>query len=165
VFVSVVGSSGTFTGVSRFLKRRNPAIRCYVVEPRNAAILSGRRRVAGRHKLQGLGYMEVPQLFDPSLADGYLTVTDAEAVRTARQLAKVEGILGGFTSGGNVAAAVRIAREATRPLTIATVITDSGLKYLSTDLYPVPVREPGAQRTRRARAPGRPSTAPPSSRR
>ena len=137
-FVSVVGSSGTFTGVSRFLKRKNPAIRCYVAEPKNAAILSGRRRVAGRHKLQGLGYMETPQLYDPSLADGYLTVTDAEAVRTARRLAKLEGILCGFTSGANVAAALRIARASDRPLTIVTVITDSGLKYLSTDLYPVP---------------------------
>ena len=140
VFVSVVGSAGTFVGVSRFLKRRNPAVRCYVVEPKNAAVLSGRRKVPGRHKLQGLGYMEVPQLFDRSLADGYLTVTDAEAVRTARALARQEGILCGFTSGGNVAAALRLAREATRPLTIATVITDSGLKYLSTDLFPDPAR-------------------------
>ena len=140
VFVSVVGSSGTFTGVSRFLKRRNPAVRCYVVEPKNAAVLAGRRTVPGRHKLQGLGYMEVPQLFDRSLVDGYLTVTDAEAVRTARALARREGVLCGFTSGGNVAAALRLAREATRPLTIATVITDSGLKYLSTDLFPDPAR-------------------------
>ena len=129
VFVSVVGSAGTFVGVSRFLKRRHPAVRCYVVEPKNAAVLAGRRKVPGRHKLQGLGYMEVPQLFDRSLADGYLTVTDAEAVRTARALARREGVLCGFTSGGNVAAALRLAREATRPLTIATVITDSGLKY------------------------------------
>jgi len=138
VFVSVVGSSGTFTGVSRFLKRKKPSMKCYVVEPKNAAILSGKRRVAGHHKLQGLGYMEVPQLFDRSLVDGYLTVTDADAVRTARDLAKREGILCGFTSGGNVAAALRIARNAKRPLTIATVITDSGLKYLSTDLFPIP---------------------------
>ena len=137
-FVSVVGSAGTFVGVSRFLKRKDPAIKCYVAEPRNAAVLSGRRRVAGRHKLQGLGYMEIPQLYDASLVDGFLTVTDAEAVRTARQLARQEGILCGFTSGGNVAAALRIARSAKRPLTIATVITDSGLKYLSTDLFPAP---------------------------
>jgi len=138
VFVSVVGSSGTFTGVARYLKRRQPAIRCYVVEPRNAAVLSGRRKRPGRHKLQGLGYMEVPQLFDATLADGYLTVTDAEAVRTARALASKEGILAGFTSGANVAAALRLARQARAPLTIATVITDSGLKYLSTDLFPDP---------------------------
>lgn len=137
-FVSVVGSAGTFVGVSRFLKRKNSAIKCYVAEPRNAAVLSGRRRVAGRHKLQGLGYMEIPQLYDSSLVDGFLTVTDAEAVRTARQLARQEGILCGFTSGGNVAAALRLARQSKRPLTIATVITDSGLKYLSTDLFPVP---------------------------
>lgn len=139
VFVSVVGSSGTFTGVSRFLKRRHPGIRCIVAEPKNAAVLSGRRKVPGRHRLQGLGYMEVPQLFDRELVDGYMTVTDAAAIRTARRLAREEGILAGFTSGANVAAALALARAATRPMTIATVICDSGLKYLSTDLFPDPV--------------------------
>jgi len=138
VFVSVVGSSGTFTGVSRYLKRKRPAVRCVVAEPKNAAVLAGRRKVPGRHKLQGLGYMEVPQLFDRSLADGYVTVTDAAAVRTARRLAREEGILAGFTSGANVAAALAIARASKRPITVATVICDSGLKYLSTDLFPDP---------------------------
>ena len=136
VFVSVVGSSGTFTGVARYLKRRNPHIRCLVAEPKNAALLSGKCKVPGRHKLQGLGYVEVPPQFDRSLVDGYLTVTDAAATRTARRLAREEGVLAGFTSGANVAAALAVARTATRPLTIATVICDTGLKYFSTELYP-----------------------------
>ena len=138
VFVSVVGSSGTFTGVARFLKRRRPEIRCLVVEPRNAALLAGRCRIPGKHKLQGLGYLEVPPLFDRSLADGFMTVTDTVAMRTARRLARDEGILAGFTSGANVAAALAVARRTTRPLTIATVICDNGLKYLSTGLFPDP---------------------------
>jgi cysteine synthase len=135
VFVSMVGSSGTFTGVSRYLRRRNPKVRCVVVEPVAAAILSGKRRKPGRHKLQGVGYMEVPQLYDPSLVDEFVSIGDAEAMRTARKLAKTEGILAGFTSGANVAAALRIARRSRRAATIVTVVTDSGLKYFSTDLF------------------------------
>lgn len=135
VFVSVVGSAGTFVGVSRYLKKRNPAVKCYVVEPSNAAILSGRRRTPGRHRLQGVGYMEIPDLWEPELADGFLSVSDAEATRTARLLATKEGILAGYTSGANVAAALRLARASARALNIVTIITDSGLKYLSSDLY------------------------------
>jgi cysteine synthase A len=135
VFVSMVGSSGTFTGVSRYLKERNPKVRCVVVEPVAASILSGRRKKPGRHKLQGVGYMEIPQLYEPALVDEFISIGDAEAMRTARKLAKTEGILAGFTSGANVAAAVRIAKRSKKALTIVTVITDSGLKYFSTDLF------------------------------
>lgn len=134
-FVSVVGSAGTFVGVSRYLKRRNPAIKCYVVEPRNAAILSGRRRRPGKHRLQGVGYRKIPDLWQPELADGFFSVGDGEAARTARLLARKEGIFAGYTTGANVAAAIRLAKATPRPLTIVTIITDSGLKYLSTDLY------------------------------
>ncbi len=134
-FVSMVGSSGTFTGVSRYLKKQNPKVKCVVVEPVAASILSGKRKHPGRHKLQGVGYMEIPQLYEPALVDEFISIGDAEAMRTARKLAKTEGILAGFTSGANVAAALRIAKRSKTPLTIATVITDSGLKYFSTDLY------------------------------
>jgi cysteine synthase len=135
VFVSMVGSSGTFTGVSRYLKKKNPKIRCVVVEPTAASILSGKRKHPGRHKLQGVGYMEVPQLYDPSLADEFVSIGDVEAMRTARAMARREAILAGFTSGANVAAALRIAKRSRRALNIVTVATDSGLKYFSTDLY------------------------------
>ena len=135
VFVSVVGSSGTFTGVSRFLKKRNAAVRCVAVEPTNASILSGKRKTPGRHKLQGVGYMEVPQLYDRALVDEFVRIGDREAMETARRLGRTEGILAGYTSGANVAAALRIARASQRPVTVVTIITDSGLKYFSTDLY------------------------------
>ncbi|MDE3129499.1 MAG: cysteine synthase family protein [Gemmatimonadota bacterium] len=135
VFVSMVGSSGTFTGVSRYLKQKNPRVRCVVVEPTAASILSGRRKHPGRHKLQGVGYMEVPQLYDPSLVDEFISIGDAEAMRTARAMGRREGILAGFTSGANVAAALRVAKRSKRPLNVVTVATDSGLKYFSTDLY------------------------------
>ena len=135
VFVSVVGSSGTFTGVSRFLKKQNAAVRCVAVEPTNASILSGKRKTPGRHKLQGVGYMEVPQLYDRALVDEFVRIGDREAMETARRLGRTEGILAGYTSGANVAAALRIARASQRPVTVVTIITDSGLKYFSTDLY------------------------------
>lgn len=135
VFVSMVGSSGTFTGVSRYLKGRNPRVKCVVVEPVAASILSGKRKKPGRHKLQGVGYMEVPQLYDPTLVDEFISIGDAEAMKTARALAKTEGILAGFTSGANVAAARRIATRSKKALNIVTVVTDSGLKYFSTDLF------------------------------
>jgi len=135
VFVSVVGSSGSFTGVARYLKKKNPKVRAVVVEPAAAAILSGRKKGPGRHKLQGVGYMEVPQLYDPALVDEFISVTDAEAIRAARRLGATEGILAGFTSGANVAAALRVARRARKRLNIVTILTDSGLKYFSTELY------------------------------
>lgn len=135
-FVSVAGSSGTFTGTVRYLKGRNPRLKAYAVEPAKAAILSGKVKVPGRHRLQGVGYASLPDLWDPSLCDGYVQVTDAEAIRTARDLARREGIFCGFTSGANVAAALRLARRMPRGGRIATVICDSGLKYLSTDLFP-----------------------------
>ncbi len=111
VYVGVVGSSGSFTGIVRYLKRKNPKLRAVVVEPTAASILSGKRKKPGRHKLQGVGYMEVPQLYEPDLVDEFISIGDAEAMRTARKLAKTEGILAGFTTGANVAAALRIARR------------------------------------------------------
>ncbi|HEX8724502.1 MAG TPA: cysteine synthase family protein [Gemmatimonadaceae bacterium] len=135
VYVGVVGSSGSFTGIVRYLKQKNPKLRAVVVEPTAASILSGRRKKPGRHKLQGVGYMEVPQLYEPALVDEFISIGDAEAVRAARKLARTEGILAGFTTGANVAAALRIAKNATTPLTIVTILTDSGLKYFSTDLF------------------------------
>ncbi|HEU4989751.1 MAG TPA: cysteine synthase family protein [Gemmatimonadaceae bacterium] len=135
VYVGVVGSSGSFTGIVRYLKKKNPRLRAVVVEPTAASILSGRRKKPGRHKLQGVGYMEIPQLYDPGLVDEFISIGDAEAMRTARKLARSEGILAGFTTGANVAAALRIARRSKTPLNIVTILTDSGLKYFSTDLF------------------------------
>ena len=89
-----------------------------------------------RHKIQGTGYALIPEIWDPSLCDGYLTVTDAEAIRTARLLASREGILTGFSGGANVAASLKLAKRLSGQNMVVTVIPDTGLKYLSTDLFP-----------------------------
>ena len=86
-FVSVVGSAGTFMGVVRTLKRHNPRLKAWAVEPLKAAILSGKVRNPGRHRLQGVGYAEIPALWDASFCDGFIQVTDREATETARALA------------------------------------------------------------------------------
>jgi cysteine synthase A len=136
-FVALIGTSGTFVGVSRGLKAHKAAVKCYAVEPASAPILSGKPVESTKHKLQGTGYAFVPQLWDPQLCDGYLAVTDAEAIRTARELGRTEGVLGGFSAGANVAAAFKLARTigSEKKETIVTIIPDTGLKYLSTDLY------------------------------
>lgn len=134
-FVALVGTAGTFVGISRALKSHKPEVKCYAVEPASAPILSGRPVRSTKHKLQGTGYAFVPQLWDANLCDGYLGVTDAEAVRTARELGRTEGILGGFSGGANVAAAFKLAGTIGTEETIVTIIPDTGLKYLSTDLY------------------------------
>ncbi len=136
LFTSVTGSAGMFTGVVSYLKKRKPSVQAFAAEPLKAAILSGKVKKPGRHKLQGVGYANVPALFDPAICDGYLQITDREAAQTARELAAKEGIFGGYTSGANVAAALRLARDARKGQLIVTIVCDSGLKYLSTDLYP-----------------------------
>ncbi len=135
-FVAMVGTGGTFLGVARALKRRRPEIRTYAVEPAEAAFLAGGPVTGGTHKLQGAGYALRPPLWDDALCDGYLAVTDEEAVEAARELARREAVLAGFSTGANVAAALRLAREATPGTVIVTLASDSGMKYLSTDLYP-----------------------------
>ncbi len=134
-FVAIAGTGGTFVGTSRALKKHNPAVMCFVVEPAGAPVLAGRRVTAPKHKIQGTGYALVPEIWDPALCDGYLTVTDAEAIRTARMLARREGILSGFSGGANVAAALKLAKRLSATETIVTLIPDTGLKYLSTDLF------------------------------
>ncbi len=133
-FVSTVGTAGTFVGAARGLKRHNPAIRAYAVEPAGAPVLAGRPIVQPRHKIQGAGYGELPGLWDAGLADGYFSVTDDEAIACARALARQEGIFAGFSSGANVYAALQLARQSAGGV-IVTTINDSGLKYLSTDLF------------------------------
>ncbi|WP_437476416.1 pyridoxal-phosphate dependent enzyme [Sorangium sp. So ce1014] len=135
-FVDFAGSGGTISGVARVLKASLPAVRCYVVEPASARFLAGDAVVDPRHRIQGGGYSRPLQLFDASLCDGYLAVTDEEAIETARRLAKAEGIFAGFSTGANVAAAEKLLRGAHRGGVVACLACDSGLKYLSTDLWP-----------------------------
>ncbi|MDR0652188.1 MAG: cysteine synthase family protein [Synergistaceae bacterium] len=131
-----MGTGGGFTGIATSMKRHNPSVRCYVVEPENAAYYSGECPESFRgHRVQGGGYgREIPFL-DRSLVDGCVKVTDKEAVEGARMLSGIEGIFGGFSSGAHAVAARKLLEGSERGNTIAIVICDSGLKYLSTDLY------------------------------
>jgi cysteine synthase len=134
-FVASIGTGGTFIGASKALKKHNPAIRCYAAEPASAPFISGSPVTNTSHKIQGTGYALVPPLWDPSLCDGFLTATDDEAVEMARRLARQEGVFGGFSTGANVACALGLARRADTGSVIVTVACDTGLKYLSTDLF------------------------------
>jgi len=134
-FTAMVGTGGTFVGIAKALKRHNPNVKCYAVEPASATILANGHVKSTKHKLQGTGYAFVPPQWDLGICDGYLAVTDNEAIKTARLLARKEAILGGFSSGANVFAAVRLAKEAREDQVVVTVIPDTGLKYLSTDLF------------------------------
>ncbi len=136
-YLDFVGTAGTFVGCAKALKAHNPNIRCYVVEPETAAYLAGKEITNPNHKIQGGGYsMDLPFL-DRDLVNGYITVSNDEAIRAARDLARLEGIFAGFSSGANVSAALKLLAGEEKGNTIALTINDSGLKYLSTDLYDV----------------------------
>jgi cysteine synthase A len=135
-FCDFVGSGGSFAGCSLALKEHNPNIRCYVVEPAGAAALAGEPLTRPNHRIQGGGYaMPELALLDRRTIDGFLTVTDEEAVTLTRRLAREEGLFAGFSSGANVAAALRLLQGEHAGGTIAVLLCDSGLKYLSTDLW------------------------------
>ncbi len=133
-FCDFVGSAGTFVGVSRGLKKRDPKIRCFAIEPAAARILADGKVVSGSHRIQGGGYSLRPPLWEDGLADGFLGVTDDEAARWARELARVEGIFAGYSSGANLAGAMKLL-EAAPATRVVLLLNDSGLKYLSTDLW------------------------------
>jgi cysteine synthase len=135
-FCDFAGTGGSFSGISKALKEHNPNAKCFLIEPESCPILAGKAITNSSHRIQGGGY-SMPELkyLDRKYVDGYLTVSDEEAIATARLLAAKEGIFGGFSSGANVAAALRLLQGKLAGATIAVLICDSGLKYLSTDLY------------------------------
>ncbi len=135
-FCDFVGTGGAFGGCAAALKEANPATRCFVVEPADAAVLAGRPVSRPNHRIQGGGYA-MPRLdfVQPELVDGYIQISDEEAIATARLLARTEGLFCGFSSGANVAAALRLLSGPCRGQTVVTLLNDSGLKYLSTDLW------------------------------
>jgi cysteine synthase len=135
-FCDFVGTGGTYAGVTTALKKLKPAVNCYIVEPEGAAILAGRPACKIHHRIQGGGYgMSKLSLLAGVPVDGYLQVDDVEAQFTARALARSEGIFAGFSSGAVVAAALRLLQGSHSGQTVAVVLADSGLKYLSTDLW------------------------------
>lgn len=135
-FVAYVGSGGTFVGISAALKKHNRNIKCYPLEPVDAPYLAGGEIKSTRHRIQGGGYAFKPEFWDESLVDGYLTVSDAEAMKTAQEMAEKEGIFAGFSGGANVAGAMKLKDVVGKDGVVVTVLPDSGMKYLSTDLYP-----------------------------
>jgi len=136
-FADFAGSGGTCAGTMRALRRLNPRLRGYVVEPEEAATLSGASVTQPGHPIQGGGYaMADLALMSGAPVDRYLTVSGAEARDTARALAREEDIFAGFSAGANVAAALRLLEGPERGGVVAVLICDSGLKYLSTDLWP-----------------------------
>lgn len=137
VFVDFAGTAGSFTGVMHALRKHNPKVRGYLVEPASAAPLGGQPITNTSHKIQGGGYnMPNLPLLNRTVVTDFVTVNDDAAMQTARALAREEGIFGGFSSGANLAAAIDLLNGRERGATIAFLVCDSGLKYLSTDLYP-----------------------------
>jgi len=130
-FLATVGTAGTFAGVSRYLKKQNKDIVCVVVEPAGAEVIKGDPVTKPLHLLQGSGYGKVPQLFKFDTMDSTLGVTDEEAVHYKELLGSKEGLYLGYTSGANVAAAVKLLQSGKLPKDawVVTLLNDSGLKY------------------------------------
>ncbi len=132
IFISGLGSGGTLCGVGRFLKERNPNVHVVAVEPKNVSALLGHE--PGLHKIQGIGDGFIPPVLDTSLVDEVVEVADDDAIQTARDLAKIQGLLVGTSSGANVWAAVQIARKYGKDKIIATILADRAERYFSTAL-------------------------------
>ena len=132
-FVQAVGTAQCIAGVASVLRSRNPEIDIVAVEPAESPVLSG--GAPGAHKIEGVGPGFVPPLWDESLVDDILTISTSDAQAMSRRLAREEALFAGTSSGANVAAALRVAERLGPGRTVVTVICDSGLKYLSTDLY------------------------------
>jgi cysteine synthase len=137
LFVAGVGTGGTITGVTRFLRKRQPQFQAIAVEPADSPVISGGK--PGPHKIQGIGAGFVPKNLDTSLLSGVETATDEEAFAWGRRLAREEGILSGISTGANVAVAARLAaRPENRGKTIVTIACSCGERYLSTPLFDLP---------------------------
>ena len=134
MIVAGVGTGGTITGVTRFVRPRKPDFKAIAVEPAASPVISGGRPAP--HKIQGIGAGFVPRNLDTSLLDGVETVTNDEAFEWTRRLARAEGILGGISTGANVCAAARIAAlPESKGKTIVTIACSFGERYLSTPLF------------------------------
>ncbi len=134
ILVAGVGTGGTITGVAQVIKPRKPSFQAIAVEPADSPVLSGGNR--GRHKIQGIGAGFVPDVLEQSLLDDVVTVSNDDAFETARELAKLEGIVCGISSGAAVKAALEVAgRSESAGKTIVVVIPSPAERYISTDLF------------------------------
>lgn len=132
-FCSGIGTGGTITGIGETLKALNPDITIWAVEPENAAILAG--GTVGTHLQMGIGDGLIPPILNQEIYDDIYIVTDEEAIQTARQLARMEGIMCGISSGTNVAAAIRLAKKLGKGKTVVTILPDTAERYFSTPLF------------------------------
>ncbi|WFP66821.1 cysteine synthase A [Corynebacterium pseudotuberculosis] len=134
IFVAGIGTGGTITGAGETLKKQNPDIKIYAVEPAASPLLTTGK--AGPHKIQGLGANFIPEVLNQKIYEEVLTVTNEDAIAVSRQLAAQEGILGGISAGANLKAALEIAaRPENEGKTIVTVVPDYGERYVSTALF------------------------------
>jgi cysteine synthase A len=134
IFVACVGTGGTISGTARRLKELKPAIRVVGVEPATSPVLSGGPK--GAHKIQGIGAGFIPAIYDGSVVDEIVCVTDEEAMNAARQLATSEGVLTGYSSGAALSAATKIIRQGgCEGKNMVVLLPDGGERYLSTDLF------------------------------
>ncbi|MDO4393303.1 MAG: cysteine synthase A [Bacillota bacterium] len=132
-FCSGVGTGGTLTGIGEVLAAQYPDIRIWAVEPENAAILAG--GTIGTHLQMGIGDGVIPDILNQNIYDDIYIVTDAEALETAKRLAKEEGLMCGISSGTNVAAALKLAEKLGEGKTVVTVLPDTAERYFSTPLF------------------------------
>ena len=134
IIVAGVGTGGTISGTARGLKRHNPAIKAFAVEPTSSPLLS--KGTAGPHAIQGIGANFIPDNFDREIIDGIICVPDDDAIKTSRMLASNEGLLVGISSGAAAWAALQLAcKQENAGKTIVVILPDTGERYLSTKLY------------------------------
>ena len=135
VFADFVGTGGSFGGYARVFKSFDPSVRCYVVEPEGCAYYAGQTTSGTSHSIQGGGYERDVINVDRSAIDGCVIVTDEESIEMTRLVAAVEGIFAGYSSGANIAAAVKLLEGAEKGKRVGVIINDCGLKYMSTNLF------------------------------
>ena len=132
-FCSGIGTGGTITGIGETLKALNPDMTIWAVEPENAAILAG--GTIGTHLQMGIGDGVIPEILNQQIYDDIYIVTDEEAIQTAKELARLEGLMCGISSGTNVAAAIALAKKLGPGKTVVTVLPDTAERYFSTPLF------------------------------
>lgn len=138
-FVQSVGTGASSRGVATVLKRRKPSVKIIAVEPAESAVLSGGQ--PGPHKIEGVGIGYTPPLWDASNVDSIIPISTADAKEMTRRLAREEGLFAGTSSGANVLAAIQVGRQIGPEAHVVTLMVDSGLKYLSTDIYSSKLRK------------------------